>query len=292
MPNVQLEFGILNVVAHPHGAGTYSRLLARAANREINFWGDLNAAIREPREVEEGIFQSEIVIGTEIDLDEPLIDRRSLEEIEADEADVRVSTAHLYNGRVFLYTFVEEGHLLFFQSRNEFGKTLSPNRAHRIFSRLFSQELLGPQSPYVDVTVVPEDDTLEMLLGLDRLERVEIRLQRPNPADVTDGETQEILAELEEQGAKRQDTSLVKAPGVPRIVLNAKNILLARVAQFNGWVSASGATEDGERFVGSTREYPKVVKVVIDAATASVSATARRIARGTRIGGGPPPEGD
>ena len=291
MAEQRIEFGVLNVVAHPHSGDVYRDLLARAANREVNFWGDLKAAIRKPREVEEGVFQSEIVIGTEIDLEEPLIDRASLEEVPASETDVRISSMHLYNGRVFLYTFIEKTHLLLFESRNEFGKTLSPRRAHKIFTQLFSINALGPDSPSVDVTVVPEDDTLERLLGLDRLDRVEIFLQRPNPADVNDGEVQLALAELEEQGAKSQDYSLVRAPDAPRIALNAANYVRAKVAQFNGYVSASGVAEDGERFSGSTKSYPKVIKVAIDATT-SLTAVALRVARRTRIGQQPPADGD
>jgi hypothetical protein len=143
----------------------------------------------------------------------------------------------------------------------------------------------------VDVTVIPEDDTLERLLGLKRLDRVEIFLRRPNPADVNDNEVNEVLAELEQQGAKAQDISLVRAPGAPRIVLNAANFVRAKVAQINGYVAASGFTEDGERFSGSTRQYPKIVKVAIDATT-SVTAVALRIAKQTRDGRQPPPDGD
>lgn len=291
MPEQRIEFGVLNIVAQPHGAGIYRDILYRSANREVNFWGDLNAAVREPREVEPGIFQSGIVIGTEIDLDEPLIDRQSYEETTAEEADVRLSSQHLYNGRVFLYTFVERTHLLFFEARNEFGKFLSPNRAHRIFSRLFSVEILGADFPRVDVTVVPEDDTLERLLGIKRLDKVEIYLQRPNPADTHPDEVNAILAELEEQGAKNQDISLTRAPGAERIVLNAANYVRAKVAQFNGFVRTSGVTEDGERFAGSTKSHPKIVKAIVDATT-SVRSVALRIARHTRIGEDPPQDGD
>lgn len=283
MPMQQLEFGILNVVAHPHGPGIYRKILARAANREVNFWGDNKAAIRESREVEAGMLQSEIVIGTEIDLTQPLIDRASLEEVPADETDVRISKRHLYNGRVFLFTFNEKSHTLIFQSHNEFGKNLSPNRAQKIFSRLFSREILGKGAPDVDVTVVPEDDTLDRLLGLHRLDRVEIFLHRPNPGDVNADEVKKILAELEDQGAKSQDISLVRAPKSKGILLNAENYLRAQVAQYNGHVSASGLAEDGKRFNGSTKEYPKIIKVMIDAKTA-ITTTTLQVARRIKLG--------
>jgi len=290
MAEQRIEFGVLNIVAQPHGEGTYRDILSRAAGQEINFWGDLNAAIREPREVEKGVFQSEIVIGTEINLSEPLIDRDSLREVPASETDVRISDAHLYNGRVFLYTFIEETHLLSFESLNEFGKTLSPSRARRIFSRLFSVDVLGPDAPHVDVTVVPEDDTLERLLGLERLDRVEIHLRKPNPADVNEQEVHEILGELEDQGAKSQDISLVRAPGAPRIVLNVQNFIRAKVAQFNGYVNAAGV-ENGERYSGSTRTYPKVIRIVRDTST-SITAVAVNVAKRIRLGQQPPADGD
>lgn len=290
MADQEIQFGVLNVVAHPHDAGTYGRLLARASGREVNFWGDLNGAIRPPREVESGIYQSEIVVGTEIDLDEPLIDRSSLEEVPAGEDDARAARSHLYNGRVFLLTFVEATHLLVFESKNEFGKQLSPQRAQRLFSRLLSQELLGPDSPYVDVTVVPEDDTLARLLGIHRLDFVEMYLKKPNP-DTHDDDAQAILDELEEQGAKSQDLKLTRAPGADRLELNARNLAIAAVAQFNGFVRAKGYDEDGEHVDGSTRSYPKIIKVVRDAAT-SIPVVARRIARELKIGQETPPDGN
>ena len=291
MPDNMIEFGVLNIVAHPHGADTYRLLLDRAANREVNFWGDLKAAIRPPREVERGIFQAEIIIGTEINLEEPLIDRNSFTEVTPEAADVVISEKHLYNGRVFLYTFVEENHLLFFQSKNEFGKRLSPSRAQKIFSSLFSVHLLGSDSPYVDVTVIPEDDTLDYLIGLPKLDRVEIHLQRPNPADVNDDEVQKILEELENQKAKSQTTTVSRAPGAKRIELNSANWLLARVAQFNGFVSAKGVTEEGESFSGSTKSYPKIIRRTVDVATAA-TAVALRVAKQFRIDQSPSPNGD
>lgn len=286
-----LEYGVLNIVAHPHGDGVYRSILGAAANREVNFWGDLNAAIRPPEEVGRGIFQGAIVIGTEIDLGEPLIDRSSYEETTPEEADVRISNEHLYNGRVFLYTFVEDRHLLFFEAKNEFGKRLSPNRAHRIFTMLFSADVLGAAAPAVDVTVVPEVDALDRVLGLKRLDRVEIVVQRPNPADVNDDEVQRVLATLEEQGAKSQDVTLARAPGAESITLNTLNYLFARVAQFNGFVSSAGISNDGERFIGSTKLYPKIVRATFDATT-NLRQLAARIARGTGIGGPPQANGD
>ena len=281
MAEQTVEFGILNVVAHPHGPGVYKALLERAANREINFWGDLNGAIRAPREVEPGIYQTEIVVGVELDLDAPLIDRSSYREVGPDDAEVRLSGQHLYNGRVFVLTFLEHDHYLFFESKNEFGKNLSPNRAQRFFRRLFSQEVLGSDSPYVDVTVVPEDDTLEMLLGIERLDKVEIFLQKPNPADVNDDEVQGALADLEAQGAKSQFIRLMRAPKVSSIVLNAQNYIRAKVAQFNGYVKASGKTADGEPFAGSTKQYPKVINATLDA-TSAVTGIAIRVAKQAR----------
>ncbi len=101
MVDVHIEYGILNIVAHPHGESTYQDVLRRAANQEVKFWGELNAAIKEPREVEPGIFQSAIVIGVEIDLSEPLIDRNNLVEVSAEDTSVTVSNEYLYNGKFF-----------------------------------------------------------------------------------------------------------------------------------------------------------------------------------------------
>lgn len=277
-----LEFGILNIAAQPHGPRTYRDLLMKSANREVKFWGDLNAAIREPREVQNGILQSEIVIGTELDLREPLIERTSLREISADDAGVRLSAKHLYNGRVFLYTFVEETHLLIFQTKNELGKYLSPNRAKKIFSQLFSNVDGDKGGPYVEVTVVPEDNTLERLLNINRIDRVEISLRRPNPADINPSDTAAILADLIQQGAKSQDIILTRASDAQNIELSDENTKRARVAQFNGFVSVNGLDENGERFFGSTQSYPKIIKTLLGS-TQSLMETAVAIAKSVKL---------
>lgn len=176
---------------------------------------------------------------------------------------------------MFLYTLNETTHLIFVETKNEFGKNLSPRRAGRIFTALFAN--LPVDASLVEVTVVPEEDSVEKLLSLPRLDHVQIHLTRPNAEEF--GEiVQEYLEELEVEGAQSQDVVIRRSPKAKTLELNKRHKNMARVSAYHGWFSARGRQKDGEKFDGSTHEYPKIIRTVIDGGT-SLAVAARRLAR-------------
>lgn len=285
MPDVNFQLSVLNVVAHPHPEGVYPELLGMVAGRGVRFWGNDHAAISAPMEVEKGLYQGRIAIWTEIDPHEPAINIPKLEEIPFNETGVTLPEDVGFNGRVFLYTLNEATHFVFVEARNEFGKTLSPLRAGRIFNALFKN--LPVDAPLVEVTVVPEDDTVDRLLSLHRLDFVHIHLTRPNAEEFGDI-VQKYLDELESEGAKSQDVIIRRSPQAETLELNEDHENMAKVSAYHGWMSARGRQEDGDKFDGSTREYPKIIRTIIDGGT-SFAAVARRIARNFRPPDGPGP---
>lgn len=270
-----LRLGVLNVVAHPHPEGIYPKLLFEISGRGVNFWGSDFAAVTKPIEVEKGVYQGRIVIWTQIDPNEPAIDLKSLDEVPLDKTDARLPSDVGFNGRVFLYTLNEPTHLLFVETKNEFDKHLSPSRAKRIFSRLFSS--LPDDNPLVEVTIVPDEDSVERLLGLHRMDFVQIHLTRPNAEEFGDI-VQTVLDDLTEAGAKSQDVIFRRSAEAPTITLPELLENVARVASYHGWFAARGRDEDGNKIDGSTREYPKIIESVIGHGT-SLGTAAIRVAR-------------
>ena len=116
----------------------------------------------------------------------------------------------------------------------------------------------------VEVTVIPEDDALSFVLGLSRLDRVEILVKRPNQDDITD-KANAIMAELMAQHAKSEDRVLTRAGGSDGLELSEENMVRAEVAATNGYVKSSGRDDEGEPDKRSTKEYPKIVRMVVDA---------------------------
>ena len=282
-----IRVGFLNVVATPHPAGVYERLFRFAANRPVPYWGAETAAITAIKEIdgEPNLFSGSILTWVEVDPALPAVNKERLEEVPLTADQRRMTDALGFNSRVFRFILDVAEHRVSFLTYNEVGRRLSPSRALTIFDRLLSAEVLGAQAENVDVTVVPEDDALSYVLGFSRLDRVEILIKRPNPDDLTP-EAYEVLEELREQNAKRQEIILTRAPQTDGLELNEKNDQYARVASVNGHVTTRGRDADGEPDTRSTKQYPKLVERLVDqggsflAALVSIAKEARR--RGVR----------
>lgn len=95
----------INMAAQPHDDGTYLKLLKWVALQRMNLWGDDYAAITEPREVFEDIYQGRIVVWTEIDTNQPGIDLDALEEVNLEDKEFSIPENLGINGRLFTYTF-------------------------------------------------------------------------------------------------------------------------------------------------------------------------------------------
>ena len=154
--------------------------------------------------------------------------------------------------------------------KNEEHKTISINQVGKIFDLLLST--LNKEGQIYETTIVPEEDAIEKVLGLARLDRVFILLKRPNPGDHDGGDADEVLRELHEQNIRQAEYRFARQPGTDGIHLNEENETWAEVAAQNGYVQSSGVTEDGERDRRSTKEYPKIVSIPLAAGTAFITA--------------------
>lgn len=282
MASETLEVGFLNIVATPHPKGVYLRLLNTAAEKPVAFWGDFRAAITKPVALhDDATFHTfQMVIWLEVNSDEPTIDKAALKKAGFPREGREFTAKYGVNGRVFYCIFDEKKHLLTAELRNEDRKTVSPGRLERIFVELLSPEVLGAESELVEVTVIPTDDAIAYVLGLSRLDKVEILVKRPNQDDIT-SETNRVMAALIEQNAKSERRVISRQPQTDGIELSDENTTYARVAAHNGHVDSSGLDEEGVHDKRSTKEVPKVVKRVI-AKGVSYLAALRNVAREAR----------
>lgn len=253
--NTVVEYCAINVAANPHPTGVYESILRSAALNPVRYWGDHHATISEPVEIEDGYFQGRLVAWTEINKNEPAVNLEMLTEIDLSDLDIQLPDNIGFNGRIFFYTFREKDHKLFVEVKNEFGKRLSPHRVEKIFSLLLSPEILGVDAPLVETTLMPDEDTLDRILTLHRLKRLDIHIVRPNADDV---DVREILEELEAQGAKSMDKTLIAAPQNDGLIPDENTSKQAHVAAYNGYVSGSGRQEDGEAIDLSTKAHPRI----------------------------------
>jgi len=277
-----VTIGFLNVVATPHPANVYRDALRDVANKPARVRGNDWAIITTPRAVrgEEGLFEGTISVWTDVDASEPSINKATFQRVDVEAALRKIFQERGFNNRSFYYFLDEETHKVTVQLKNEDGKTISIRQASRIFDLLLST--LNKEGQTYEVTIVPEEDAIEQVLSLARLDRVEILLKRPNSGDHDDGDAEEVLRELYEQNIKQADYSFARQPGTDGIHLNAENEKRAEVAAQNGYVKSSGLDEDGDRDKRSTKEYPKIVALTLAGglvAFAAIRAEAKRFRR-------------
>jgi Domain of unknown function (DUF4747) len=279
--NETIEYCALNISASPHPEGVYLNIFERATKNKVNFWGDHFAAISEIEKVSEGFYRGRLVVWTEIDTTESAVKIDELERVDFADLGISLPNNVGFNGKVFVFIFRESDHILFLETRNDLAKTLSPSRAQRIFGELFSIEIQGVGSPYVEVTVIPSEDTLARILGISNLKRLHIHIVRPNADDI---DPQAVLDGLVEQGARSQDITYIAAPQSGGLKPNGRTTTQAEVAQFNGFVEGTGYEDDGTHVALSTRQYPRIIKrrlgefgTVFDAALAVARDTILRI---------------
>ena len=277
-----ITIGFINVVATPHPDGIYHEALREVANKPARVRGNDWAIITTPRAVrgEEGLFEGSISVWTDIDASEPSINKATFQRVDVEDALRKIFRERGFNNRSFYYFLDEQTHRVTVELKNDEGKTISIRQAGKIFDLLVSS--LNRERQTFEVTIVPEEDAIEQVLSLARLDRVEILLKRPNPGDHDDGDADEVLRELYEQNIKEADYSFARQPGTDGIHLNAENEKRAEVAAQNGYVKSSGLDEDGSRDRRSTKEYPKIVALTLAAgvvALAALRAEAKRFRR-------------
>jgi hypothetical protein len=273
----------LNVVATPHPQGVYERIFRSAAHHIIQYWGSEHAAIGDLLEIpgDDGFFSFRLSLWVEINPDEPTIRKEDLAKANFPREGREFSKQYGINGRVFTCVLDVQRHVVTIELKNEDGKQLSAGRAETIFQRLLGPEVLGTDTESVEVTLIPQDDALEYVLGFNRLDRLEILVKIPNNDDVTT-ETHRVLERLRSQNAKSERSILARAAGPDSLEPDNEHMVLARVAAAgNGRVETVGLDEDGEKGERSTKEKPKLVRRILQKGQ-SYMAALRNIAKEAR----------
>jgi Domain of unknown function (DUF4747)/pfkB family carbohydrate kinase len=178
------------------------------------------------------------------------------------------------NFRPFMYILNQAEHLVLVEIRNESGQRFAPSRAERMFERLF--EGLPADLPEVDITVIPEEETLEKIFAIKRLRKLEIFILRPNPDDLGE-DYKRIMGLLEQEGARSQRIEKIKAAKKPTLTPSEETRRLAIIGSTNGYVSGEGKDESGTTVFESTKDHPKIRKLVVNTSTFATILSALRL---------------
>ena len=214
-----IVMGALNIAADPHPKGVYRTLFEAAADKPIRLWGSDWAKITAPidRESTQPSFYGRILVWTEIDRDGRWLNQaEDREATPTEKRAIQIPEILDPNFRSFNFVFIEDRHLLILEYQNELGEHFGPQRAEKLFRRLFVKDEPDEGEPVVEVTVVPSTEALDKIFAIPQLRKLEINVVRPNP-DSLDEQEERILQKLLDQGAKEQTLILKKRAGVKKL---------------------------------------------------------------------------
>uniref|UniRef100_UPI003F802A65 DUF4747 family protein n=1 Tax=Xanthomonas sp. 0924 TaxID=2835534 RepID=UPI003F802A65 len=195
----------------------------------------------------------EILQFTNIDPTEPWFDLNSREE--ASDKDVRkiVIPEHLKpNLARFAYVFYPEGHRLYVQTRSK-NRTIGIKTVKSFIEALLVDPRMS-EFPRIEVTVVPDKDTVKAIFRIKHLTKLDMTIVRPN-ADELDEAEQRVLDRLARQNANKMEIILQTDPS-GSLNPDADTKTLAGIASTNGKVVGRGKDSMGRSVELSTADHP------------------------------------
>ena len=240
----------------PHSNRRYVELLAAAfsAKRMVRLGsvhggmiGSLYGAATENAVKE---LTGELYRFLKLDPDEPWFNAQTKEAASPDDLEALSIPQHLLpHLQRIPFLFKPSTHRLFLISKDRQDSLCAPLAAEGLF-------------PPVEITVEPEKDALDEILGLKSLEHLVIELVPPNPDDGDEIE-RKLKERLKKQNVRKQTLQL-DAERNQSIKPDADTVALAKVAASNGKVTATGHDAAGLKQELSTVDKPMRERVLHD----------------------------
>lgn len=256
IPRASIIVGGINVAANPHPAGTYLRLIRHVVDRSVWLGGSDYATITAPTSTTTtpgDIYHGRICVWTEIDKSGDWLDKKTKQKVaETDKKSIVLPEDKAPNARFFLYAIDVSRHLLIYEMQNDVGQRFGGKRAERFFTGLFAD--LPDDFPSVDITLIPEEGTVDRILNMPKLRHLKIVVTRPNSEDLND-DFDRVYKKMEANHAATQVVEYAKQAKADRLTPDDDTRTLARIAAVNGYVE--GKSRDTK--LESTKEHPKQI---------------------------------
>lgn len=155
------------------------------------------------------------------------------------------------------FVFFSRGHRLVVVSRD--GKeSLPPRQVATILVRLFSDQEVVKKFGKIDVVIEPTIETVDAILGMEKLRTLEIDVKPPN-ADDFDAEEKALFADMNEQNAG-EFRVVLSSDDANGLRPNKRTRILALIAKSNGSVTGRGGARGKTKTI-STTKHPLLEKV-------------------------------
>ena len=262
MPRMKtLKIAALNITIHPHKPELYVNLIRdvfksrKPARFRSNHFGMIGTFhYLEEDDPLSGI-HGELHKFLDFDMEEEWLNLNAHKKADKDDLEEVNIPEHLKpDFSSARYVFYPRRHRLFFESFTADRKSFGPQTVERIFAGLFNNVTIKRKYGPVDVTVEPTREGLEKIFEIPKLRRLKIILTKPN-ADDQDEEETKVLERLDNQNARRMETTLVGESGMT-LAPDEDTRVLASVAASNGRVFGEGKDIEGKPVSESTEDHP------------------------------------
>lgn len=264
-----IKISALNVAMHqPHSPQRYEALILDAKKLKMLVrLGSLHClmlgSLYKPKANEKnGAFTGEIYRFVKLDPSEPWFNTETFEAATENEVGkINIPQHLLPHLQRIEFAFFPHTHELWYVSQDRKDR-LGTTAAVKFFQTLFDQLVQTGRYPDVEVTAIPDKESLDNMFKLHKLDRITIDLKRPNADDAAKEEAH-WLRRLEKQGVRRIKTEMVAARG-ETIKPDAETRALAHVAARNGNVFVIGHDANGVRVEESTAAKPMALSETVD----------------------------
>lgn len=259
-----IKIAALNIAMHqPHSQQRYMSLFRDAKRlRVLVELGSLHAAIlgslNGPKEFVSGaVLTGEVYRFVKLDASEPWFNLNTSDVAsEGDMGGIQIPPHLLPHLQRIEFVFHPDKHELWFVSQDRKDR-IGSLAAATFFQNLFDRVHDDGKCAKVEVTPLPDKESLEIMLSLPQLDRLYLSLKRPNPDDAAGYEAR-WNARLSRMNVQRLETELVASTGAS-IQLDEDMRQQAIAASRNGSVRVLGRDSSGQKIDESTVARPMIL---------------------------------
>lgn len=264
-----IKIAAINIAMHsPHSPQRYVSLFKEARRMNVliqlgALHGAMLGILNTPSEIlANSVVSGEIFRFVKLDAEEPWFNLQTSEQASDDDmSNVRIPPHLLPHLQRIEFVFLPYKHELWFVSQDR-KERMGVSAAVDFFQSLFNSPSMQERFNLVEVTALPDMDTLDTMLSLHQLDKITMELTRPNPDDSI-GDEERWLQRLESQNIRKQRLELVAVKGAT-IEPDAETRSLAVIAARNGAVSVVGRDATGLRVEESTKSKPMILNRTVD----------------------------
>jgi hypothetical protein len=279
----KIVLGVLNVVAHPHPPGIYRTLFQQAfdahqeVKRAIPIRGDIRALFRSchpwPSATADcQTLEGEVIRFLEIGSDEPWFNLKTADAASDSElSQIKIPEGFRPKMQRIRYVFYLDTHRLVYtvQWRDwAFGRTqlsgLSPRAMCSVVDTLFANHSVNPNTgnpTIINVSIEQDHSTIDKILSMHSLQKLEIQVTRPNADDEADWE-RSVMERMDLEHVRTKEVNL-ESDGRP-ILPSIETRQLAIAAKSNGYAKAKGRDIEKNKIELDTRDNPLKREYFVD----------------------------